>query len=226
VSVYNLDGIYERLAQLVELCGLPPVSEADARQRQDEGEDRLPRAAYHEAGHALQACLEKIEWSRVLVRPDGSGAFTPGRPGPSSRAMWPRLQQRVAIDVGGVVAEAVRFDDVDAAGCMTDLFMALARGGTDEASRADEAGVQLVRAEVKRVRGLFLLHRDALDALAQALLAARTMTRDECVEVLRRSAPDVGPPEYAWECPDDERTRVWRARRLATAEQESRPVLP
>jgi hypothetical protein len=239
-----LDSIfYSRLVRLVTLCGLRPITEVDARQRQRDGkdeQDKLERAAWHEGGHALLALLERIEWDGVKARSDGTGGLHHRRPVPPP-AVGPELPARIALEVAGAVGESIKFSELSPASIWTDLTVALARAGVahPEDAREGDAGVQRVRAEVKRVRELFRHHHAALACLAAALQEAATapppdsavggepaqggLTRPAALKLLGQVGLGVPEePEFEWVYPPEELQRVCAAMAEVDAEKKRR----
>jgi hypothetical protein len=216
-----LDELYSSLlVPLAELCGLRPTSEDVARSRQEEGRDERPRTSWHEAGHALVALVAPGVDFALVEMIGGRGALVHSRDAISRETGDPPLETRIAVELGGLVAEETAFGDVDPDGGWTDMAVALARAGITcpEAAGAHLDGVRRVRAEVERLRCLFDRERAALDCLGQRLLLADTLTRSECVSALRGVGFVVPErPEYEWSPPPGERQRVLEAGRQVVA---------
>jgi hypothetical protein len=218
-----LDELYSSLlVPLTELCGLRPATEDVARRRQGQGLDERPRTSWHEAGHALVALVAPgVDFALVeMIR--GRGALVHSRDAISRETGEPPLETRIAVELGGLVAEETAFGDVDPDGGWTDMVVALARAGITlpEAAGAHLGGVRLVRDEVERLRRLFDRQRSALDCLGERLLLVDTLTRSECVHALR-GVGFVAPeqPKYEWSPPSEseERLRVLEAGRQVVA---------
>ena len=111
-----------------------------------------------------------------------------------------QLEDRIAWDAGGLVAEQIGLLSVDAWGARADLQRAYTRAHGD---------ASLVRAQVQRLERLFAPHEKVLGELAQALLLERSLDRAELVDIARAAGwmVDVEARFEPW-TPPEERHRI------------------
>jgi hypothetical protein len=167
-----------------------------------ESDDRSSRrTAVHEAGHALCALVEGLDFTSVEIGADGGGVFS--KDGVVASLPGSSHETRMAVDVAGAIAEELSFGDVEPLGIETDLRMALARAYILDPNATDADGKKYVldpdceelgwvRREVRRVRRMFSRRKRALDVLAETLLASGSLSRVECARIVRDTGSRVG----------------------------------
>jgi hypothetical protein len=144
----------------------------------------IKRTAVHESGHALVLLDHGTVFHEAVVR-DGGGIVE--YQGARRDMQVPSLGSRVAVDLGGVLAEHVVFGDCDVSSAAQDLARALARLEDDE-------GTLMI---VPHVRTTIASHEAALRALADALVARRRLSYRECVDVVRGAGMQPREPIYS-----------------------------
>jgi hypothetical protein len=183
--------LYADQLALAKLLKIRAWTEAQARQG-DDPEQRRRRPAIHEAGHAMVYLVRGVRFANVrLSAPAGLHHRDVDDP-PTTR------ETRIAMNLGGAVAEALSLGACDPSSAWSDLRSALARAMED---------VGVVRGIVVDVRELLVLWRTELILLTDALLEEQTLTCEQCVELVQVCELTFGPRG-----PDDEEERAQAAR--------------
>ncbi|MGH7294136.1 MAG: hypothetical protein ACRELB_04355 [Polyangiaceae bacterium] len=196
--------MFEEQRRRCELLGLDALTYEQAR---DEGSAaRRVRTSCHEIGHVGAHLHGDVEFASVDVHPGGGGAvrcFDPLRP-PVARDGIPPLEARVAVQCGGLCAEAVLLGRVDPWGARVDTVRALALAAGD---------AHIIPEQVAELRQSFARHRDMLARLARALRRAASLSRADCVR-LARAAGCLVPKRARYEprSPPEELARMRAAR--------------
>ena len=208
-----------------------------AERDQGIGDEERELIAYHECGHALMAWLlpQADELDKVTIIPRGRALGATEQLPDEERRTYreTRLRDRIAVMLGGRVAEQVVFNEVTT-GAEADLSQAtdlarrmVSRWGMSEAigpvsfKRGDDhvflgremaqapeysdETAKLIDDEIKRlvsdverhVRKLLEDNRDRLKRLAERLLEAETLAREEIDELLGADSEeeDTDPAE-------------------------------
>jgi ATP-dependent Zn protease len=181
------------------------------------------RAAVHEAGHALVLLVHGVDFDLIRIETTDTGAGGRIEMPPQTRRLQNRttMDERIDGDVAGPIGEETILGDVEPLGVETDLRVALARGCVvhpENPTQANEDGIQWVRASVVRVRAMLRRRRRSLERLARELLRAKTLTRRDCVRIVRgrvRSRPFKSPTVPWKELHDCDVARDYLARRAS-----------
>src|SRR5918995_1026964 len=171
------------------------------------------RTAYHESGHALVGMLtpgaDPVRKVSIIPRTMSLGVTISAPDVERTNYDEEHLITRIQVALGGRVAEELVYDSISA-GAESDIqqLTAIARQMVGRwgmsraigpiavlpgASQTSEATQQLVDEEVRRivddahaaVSKLLADHRDQLDSLTEALLAAETLDEDAAYEAAR-----------------------------------------
>lgn len=149
--------------------------------------------AVHEAGHAVQAWLEGIRTTRVTIVPSGDalGTHTHSKvPVWIGRMPAPReivgMQCKARCAMAGYIAQRIAFPRSRwRVGGTSDIEQAVALiGGLSRYSDEQQYWYRLFEV---RVDGDLRRHWPAVEAVADALLAARTLPGDQIVDIAERA---------------------------------------
>lgn len=180
----------------------------------------------HEAGHALVASLlpgtDPVHKVSIVPRGRALG-YTRQRPSEDRYLMSEaELKDRMAVLLGGRVAEALRFGEVST-GAADDLARKMvteygmsptlgpvrlatelapnylgglqgldARVSPQTAAKVDEETLRIVEEAVQKAWGLLESHQAALESLAKRLIENETVEGDELAEILAESPSGNG----------------------------------
>ena len=158
----------------------------------------IERTAVHEAGHALLLLSAATAFHEVVVHDTGAGLVR--YHGARLDLAMPSLGSRIAVDLGGALAEHVVYGDADVFCAATDLERAAAR------LEDDESAIMIV----PYVRTTIASHGAALRALADALVARRRLAYREVREVVRGAGMQPREPTRSPVAPADEQRRLQR----------------
>jgi hypothetical protein len=159
----------------------------------------IERTAVHEAGHALLLLDSSTVFYDARVHGDGTGGIV-GYHGARLDLAVPSAGNRVAVDLGGVLAEHIVFGSCDVSSAAQDLARALER------LEPDPGGLMLVPS----ARMTIASHEPALRALADALVARRRLSYRECLDVVRRAGMHPREAIFSPVSPLEEHTRLLR----------------
>jgi hypothetical protein len=161
------------------------------------------RTAVHEAGHALTYLVEGIDFVYAEIDESGAGGHlsTVGLRDAGPKYPMPSPLARIAVEIGGAVAEQVVFANVDIWRACVDLHRAMVR--------ARVSGTR-VETATRHVLQMLTARKAALLALADALLSARRLTRVEAFRIVWGGEGDivVPPPLFSPRSPLDELEQV------------------
>ena len=164
----------------------------------DPEQDRF--SAYHEAGHAVAASVlgDSLVSVDIHRRRYGDG-YSFGYTNAPIRMRKGDIEQakRLIIQaLAGPMAETmvnlhVEEDEVDADDRQVALLIAAAAIGLEEQEARSEEIRDLVRACVKPTADFLNSHRDAVEAVAGALLARRSLTAEDVARIVAANPPRV-----------------------------------
>lgn len=220
---YRMDAEYWEMAVTpFRLLGIQTQTMEESRQHYAEDSDPTNRcAACHEAGHALKAIRERVQFDYAVVHPPprGGGEIVYDQLSFGYMKTVSRLDSRLAIALSGALAEEQEFGSVDPLGAEKDIRGAFARVGildpSASCSSMKDVPPDLVVA-LSRARHTLRVDRDSLDRISQALAQRGRLSRRECAELVT----DAHSPLYS--SLDPEHDRVRQAHALIKAAQDAR----
>ena len=158
----------------------------------------IERTAVHEAGHAMLLLSGATTFHEVVVHDTGAGAVQ--HHGARLDLAMPSLGSRVAVDLGGVLAEHVVYGNGDVFCAAQDLERAAAM------LEGNEGTIMIVPS----VRMTIAANEASLRALADALVARRRLAYREVRDVVERAGMRAPEPFYSPVQPADEHRRLQR----------------
>jgi hypothetical protein len=196
--------MFEEQRSRCELLGLDALTYEQAR---DEGSaGQRVRTSCHEVGHVHAHLHFDVEFASVDMHPGAGGAvrcFDPLCP-PVAWDGIPPLEARLAVQCGGICAEAVLLGRVDPWGARVDTVRAFTLADGD---------ARIIAEQVAGLRWGFKRNREALAQLARVLRRAASLSRADCVR-LARAAGCLVPEHARYEprSPPEELARMRAAR--------------
>lgn len=152
------------------------------------------RLCIHEAGHALMACLTRVPYCEVTIRPFSEHAALGGLIGDKTRPakeQWkvnkPEHEAFMLTTAAGIAAEmevfGERLKDADVAGATPDLTQL--RTIAEHFGRPGDDPVQYAASKIRLARELLRQNRAALEAIARALSARRRLSFEQVAEIVQ-----------------------------------------